>query len=211
MACQTAKRKKYESRKGLLKAAESLGVTYSHLRRVLIGERPGKSLKKRYADLKKLGTDARASQVKGRYANSPKRPAPSISLAAAENLLPAFITILDKLGMEVVIVAFTWEIKEPAVMGQLLCEKELEAALKAASAGYYDSTHYGPTSNGGDVWHFFHTDKSKLATAMQILKEEVEARGLLARAQIWHVEDGNTLRVWYPPTAETVSTQDEET
>jgi hypothetical protein len=52
MARQRRKRK-LVFRPGLMEASHQLGVTYSHLRRVIIGERQGKSLLRRYAALNK--------------------------------------------------------------------------------------------------------------------------------------------------------------
>jgi hypothetical protein len=49
MACQLAN-KKVKRRPNWVRAAADLGVTYSHLRRVLIGERTGKSLRKNFRD-----------------------------------------------------------------------------------------------------------------------------------------------------------------
>lgn len=50
MACQ---KRIYRKRKGLADAALQLGATYSHLRRVLTGERQGKALLAAYKKLKK--------------------------------------------------------------------------------------------------------------------------------------------------------------
>jgi hypothetical protein len=52
MARQKAKRKRYQRRAGLIAAAETLGVTYSHLRRCISGERKSRSLLSRYRELK---------------------------------------------------------------------------------------------------------------------------------------------------------------
>jgi len=54
MARQKAKRKrKSVLRPGWFSAARELGCTYSHLRRVLLGERESKSLLARYNALKR--------------------------------------------------------------------------------------------------------------------------------------------------------------
>jgi thiamine monophosphate synthase len=47
MACQKTKRRKYRPRPGAVAAALQLGVTYSHLRRVLARERQSRSLLER--------------------------------------------------------------------------------------------------------------------------------------------------------------------
>jgi hypothetical protein len=59
MACHTTKKRRYRTRPGAVKAALELGVTYSHLRRVLAGERPSKRLLARYKSLKAEGSNAR--------------------------------------------------------------------------------------------------------------------------------------------------------
>jgi hypothetical protein len=51
VACLTPQRKIYQRRPGIVAAAKSLGVTYSHLRRVVAGERPGRNLLARYKTL----------------------------------------------------------------------------------------------------------------------------------------------------------------
>jgi hypothetical protein len=51
MACQMTNKRKYRPRPGAVAAALQLDVTYSHLRRVLAGQRPSKSLMGRYAAL----------------------------------------------------------------------------------------------------------------------------------------------------------------
>jgi hypothetical protein len=194
MARTTAKRK-YIRRPGIVDAAKALGCSVSHLRRVVITkERSSRSLLERFREFKKTG--AVASAGGGKHHNSPKPTPPSISYAAAQNLSPAFFAILEALGQNVVIVAFKWTGKQN--IEQLLCENELNAALIAAQAGNYDSTHY----DLGEVWHFFHV--CDLAKAMQILRDEIAARGLLDRTTILHVEEHNKLRVWYPPTAEQI-------
>ena len=48
MACTKSKRKRYRPRKGLIQAAKVLGVSYSHLRRAVIGERISQNLLRRY-------------------------------------------------------------------------------------------------------------------------------------------------------------------
>lgn len=48
MACQKNKRRTYRPRPGAVAAALQLRVTYSHLRRVLAGERQSRSLLERY-------------------------------------------------------------------------------------------------------------------------------------------------------------------
>lgn len=47
------KLRKLIKRPGLMAAAGALGVTYSHLRRCLTGERQSRSLTRRYNDLKR--------------------------------------------------------------------------------------------------------------------------------------------------------------
>lgn len=197
MACQTAKRKKYQSRKGLLKAAEILGVDYSHLRRVVIGQRPGKSLMKRYQDFKKGKLPVQATE-KPKYHNSPAPMPPSLSVAAAQNLSPEFFAVLTKLGLEVVIVRFDAG-KDSPIWRHPQIEQALGAALNAAQCGHYDSTHY----DTGVFYHFFHVNP--LATAMQTLKAAIEARGLLEITTIMHGESCEDLRIWYPATADHIS------
>jgi hypothetical protein len=52
MASHTTKKRKYRPRPGAVAAALQLGVTYSHLRRILAGQRASKSLLAKYLALK---------------------------------------------------------------------------------------------------------------------------------------------------------------
>jgi hypothetical protein len=52
MARHTTKERKYRPRPGAVAAPLRLGVTYSHLRRVLAGERESRSLVERYLALR---------------------------------------------------------------------------------------------------------------------------------------------------------------
>lgn len=97
-------------RPGLMQASNALGVTYQHLWRVVIsGERKSPALLRRFRAFKKTGVATVASAGRGKYLNSPKAAQtkvaqPFTSQAAADNLSPAFFAVLNKLGLELVIV-----------------------------------------------------------------------------------------------------------
>jgi hypothetical protein len=63
MACQTTKKRKYRPRPGAVAAALQLGVTYSHLRRVVAGERQSKKILRQLRALK----TGRAKTTKGTH------------------------------------------------------------------------------------------------------------------------------------------------
>jgi hypothetical protein len=195
--------------RGICADAAALGVHRTHLYKVLSGERPGKSLTARYQALKaaqsnfaascgEVSATARESKPSGRkYLNSPKRVPPSINQAAAENLSPVVFAMLEKLGLSIVIVRFTWSDK-PEITEKMYCGEELGDTLAAGKAGYYDSTYY----DLGTVWHFFYS--KHVGEAVRILRDAVAARGLLDFATILMAEESNKAVVWYPPTAQTI-------
>lgn len=54
----------------------------------------------------------------------------------------------------------------------------------------------------GSVWHFFHC--GDLGKAMQRLKSQLQARGLLHITNILHAEESNQLRFWYSPDPDSI-------
>lgn len=127
-------------------------------------------------------------------------PAPP-EIAAADNLSPAFLLILEQIGFEVVIVRFQ-ALNSSPIWKHAGLEKDLEKELQAIEGGAFDSESYSP----GARFFFFHVAKSKLGAAVQQIKTALAARGLLEITTIFHVETADDLRVWYPPTAELVKT-----
>ena len=193
-ATRAAKKNRPKRFKGICADAIALNVTRVHLWQVLTGRRESKPLLKEYRELKKTGAVA-ASPRKGRYLNSPKPVQPAQSAArsaAADNLSPAFFAILEKLGLQVVIVRFEAGL-ESKIWAHPHIEESFGQALGAAQAGQYDSSHYGL----GEVYHFFHA--VELGKAMATLKTAIEARGLLAITSIFHAESTSALQQWYPP------------
>jgi len=134
----------------------------------------------------------------------PKKPiiAVPIELAAAENLSPFLFNTLSTLGLEVVIVLFKAGQGSP-IWDHPGIERNLERELQSAGAGQFDSEFY----TNGARWLFYHV--SDLAKAMQLLKTNLEARGLLEITTLLHAESAHELRVWYPATAELVNAQAE--
>lgn len=186
---RTLAKRKYVRRPGLVAAARELGRSVSHLRRVVITkERGSRSLMERYRAWKSL----------------PKKPiiAVPIELAAAENLSPFLFNTLSTLGLEVVIVLFKAGQGSP-IWDHPGIERNLERELQSAGAGQFDSEFY----TNDAWWLFYHV--SDLAKAMQLLKTNLEARGLLEITTLLHAESAHELRVWYPATAELVNAQAE--
>lgn len=195
---------KYQPRfPGICADAAALGVHRVSLYKVLAGERPGKSLTARYHALKVAQKNGVVAAMPRKHANSPKPPPPPLNYAAAENLSPALHAMLAAFGKDIVLVHFTCK-DNPTLMERLLCEQELNAALVAAKAGYYDSTAY----NAGSVLHFFHV--RNLGAAVRILKEQIGLRGLLDNAYVIHVESPDKQTVWWPNTAAAIDASQED-
>ncbi|HAO79767.1 MAG TPA: hypothetical protein DCQ92_12480 [Verrucomicrobia subdivision 3 bacterium] len=178
-----------------MQAAEVLGCDYSHLRRVIIGERQSKTLVAKFHTL--------ATQPQN--ATAQKRVAP-IDLAAAENLSPFFFKTLATLGLEVVIVRFDAKPDSP-IWGHPGIERELERELQVIQAGMLDSSWF----TEGAQWHFFHVATSQLGKAMQQIKSGLDARGLLPVTTLLHAESASALREWYPGTTAALIQADAET
>ena len=215
MARQRAKRNLVK-RPGLLEAAAALGCNYSHLRRVVIGARPSKSLMARYRALKSSLPNQTATRPRGAEAarrasmatplpmktNLPQKSAQTAPdrCAAAENLTPVLFNILAKLGLDVLVVQFQAGPASP-IWQHAGIEQVLHDELQAAQAGQYDSEVYVP----GSRWFFFHVND--LGKAMQTIKTCLAARGLLEITILLHAETAQDLRVYYPATAECISTK----
>jgi hypothetical protein len=169
-----------------LKAAEALGCNYSHLRRVVIGQRESKSLMARY-----LALNGSAPMDKPQPQNTTYPP--PIELAAAQNLCPFFFNTLATLGLDVVIVRFKSD-KGSAPYQDAGIVRDLEAALVSIHAGQFDSSFFAL----GAEYHFFHVAKPDLGRAMQTLKDVLQKRELLHITTLLHAETHNDLREWYP-------------
>jgi hypothetical protein len=117
--------------------------------------------------------------------------------AALENLDAPWHGILDKMGMQVVIVQFDTRLGSPIHSHPKLAES-LGMELREVQAGHYDSTFYLQ----GSKWCFFHC--RDLGRAMQRLKAQLEVRGLLPIVNILHAEESNQLRIWYSPDPDAI-------
>lgn len=117
--------------------------------------------------------------------------------AAVDNLSPHWHGVFTKLGLNVVVVLFDTRLDSP-IHSHPEIEKALGLELQQELAGFYDSTFY----HVGSVWHFFHC--VDLGKAMQRLKSQLEARGLLHITNILHAEESNQLRFWYSPDANAI-------
>jgi hypothetical protein len=133
-------------------------------------------------------------------ATKKKMPFP-IEWAAMENLTPAFFRILATLRLEVLVVRFQASGDSP-IWEHNGIERDLEWDLQSVQAGQFDAGFYIT----GALYHFFHVND--LAKAMRQLKASLAARGLLEITTLLHAETAHELRVWYPPTAELVTTED---
>ena len=186
--------------KGICAAADKLGVTRGHLWAVLKGRRDSTPLLERYNSLPKSRPGGVKNANRERLAGTAQPKYIPPHSAAADNLSPAFFEILQKLGMEVVIVQF--EARHGSVIwGFPRIEEALDQELRAVGAGMFDSVHFSATT----YLIFFHV--SDLAKAMGTLKDSIAKRGLLTITTIMHGESHKDLRVWYPPTAEHVETE----
>jgi hypothetical protein len=187
MARQLTKRKLVE-RPGLLAAAAALGCNYSHLRRVVIGDRQSESLLARYHEFKKQPVNA-AKKI----APSKTLLPPPIEFAAMENLAPCFFSTLSSLKLEVVIVRFAVN-PIPTPYPEVAIAQEIERELQSIRAGYFDASIF-PL---GSHWHFFHVGRAHLGKAMQKIKDFLATRELLPITMLLHAETASELRQWYP-------------
>ena len=178
-------RRTYRRRPGLKEAAAVLNVSFSHLRRVLDGERQSRSLVSRFKNL----LCAPAASV----SESARRPVLQVppEIAAAENLSPFYFATLARLGLQVVAVRVPIGPSCPASNFPNL-GTDLEQELRAAGVGQFDSEFY----TEGIRWLFYHV--SDLGKAIRTLKAGLESRGILPTATILHVETPSELRVWWP-------------
>jgi len=168
-----------QQRPGLAAAARALGVTWSHLYRVVVTkERASASLLKRYHEYER--------------SQKPVLQVPP-EIAAAENLTPYFFATLARLGLQVVAVRLQAGPSSPALNHPEI-ERELEQELRAAGVGQFDSDFY----DGGARWFFYHIRAADLGNAMRILKDGLASRGLQSTAALLHVETPSELRVWWP-------------
>lgn len=177
-------------RPGLRAAAKDLAVNYSHLRRVVIGDRSSVSLMTRYRNW--MNTAPKA----GMNENPPNKSAgPTTRDAALENLRPELFAILDRLGLQVVLVLIQAELGSP-VWAFPKIGKDLGAELQSAEAGHFDSDTFFP----GEILLVFQSNR--LAKAMTTLKASLDARSLLSISTLLHVEAPGEIRVWFPASAE---------
>ena len=117
MACQTNRKRKYQQRPGAVAVAANLGVTYSHWRRVLAGERRSRSLVAKFESLKTGAIDPAAFNVSWEWNED-----------------------MDKIGFAV---AFIRAPYSPALWENSGFEKRLGGELTEAGLGHLDSEKWG--------------------------------------------------------------------
>jgi len=117
--------------------------------------------------------------------------------AALDNFSANWHGVFTKLGLNVVVVQFDTQRGSPIYSHPEL-EKALGLELQQELAGFYDSTFY----HIGSVWHVFHC--CDLGKAMQRLKSQIQARGLLHITNILHAEENDQLRCWYSYETESI-------
>ena len=127
-----------------------------------------------------------------------------MSLAALQNLTPAWYGIFDKLGLNVVLVTFDTQRASP-IHSHPQIEISLGLELQQVGAGFYDSSFYPGCHDlncSGSVWHFFHAHD--LGAAMSRLKSQIAVRGLLPITNIVHAEECDQLRAWWSYEPESI-------
>jgi len=127
-----------------------------------------------------------------------------MNTAALQNLDAMWHGVFSKLGLNVVVVQFDTQRASP-IHSHPKIEESLGLELQQIGAGYYDSSFYPGVTDpkrSGSSWHFFHAHD--LGAAMQRLKSQLAARGLLHVANILHAEESNQLRFWYSYDPETI-------
>jgi hypothetical protein len=117
MACQTNRKRKYQQRPGAVAVAANLGVTYSHWRRVLAGERRSRSLVAKFESLKTGAIDPAAFNVSWEWNED-----------------------MGKIGFAV---AFIRAPYSPALWENSGFEKRLGGELTEAGLGHLDSEKWG--------------------------------------------------------------------
>jgi hypothetical protein len=117
MASQTNRKRKYQQRPGAVAVAANLGVTYSHWRRVLAGERRSRSLVAKFESLKTGAIDPAAFNVSWEWNED-----------------------MGKIGFAV---AFIRAPYSPALWENSGFEKRLGGELTEAGLGHLDSEKWG--------------------------------------------------------------------
>ncbi len=129
------------------------------------------------------------AKVKAKYANSPRTP--QADVAALQNLDPAWHKILDKLGLNIVVVQFDARLGSPFYAHPGI-EEALGLELQEIGAGIFDSMMFPAP---GSLWAFYLVHD--LGKAMQRLKSQLATRCLLGIVNILQPEEPYKLRVWY--------------
>lgn len=123
--------------------------------------------------------------------NPKPEPFARVNFAAAQNLTPEFVARLRKLGLEIVIVVFNTALNSPVGFHPRV-EEGLGLELEASRLGMFDSNFYQAKSR----WSFFHVPKDTLGQAMNLLKSQLDVRGLLDVSTLLHAEEWDQLRIW---------------
>ena len=198
MARQTTKKRKYRPRPGAVAAAARLGVTYSHLRRVLSGERHSHSLLVRYNSEGRTvqGRPTHMSNIQNpRFAQgaAPGADAPTGPIdPAAANTCIEWLDTVGKVGFTVVAVQAPYSAELWQNSG---FEKALGNELAAANLGFYDSMKpFNP------LVFFFYVPSKFVVAALEIIKARLAAICLLPHVTIGYAdpESKGYRRVMFP-------------
>jgi len=180
----------------LKEASAALGVNYSHLRRVLTGERASRSLIKRYRQLDRQTANPSAIREQNPRIPIGAPDTPSTPPAhgpvdpADANYLDAWVqNVVGKLGFTVVVAQMQscLQVSEHGEIGEAI-----GAELSQAGLGHFDSTDWQPKTR-----HFFYVDARQLAKALTFVKSSLAQRNLLAFACIAY-RDADVWRTYYP-------------
>jgi hypothetical protein len=199
---------------GIVEDASTLGVTRQHLWSVLSGRLISRTLSSRYLALKAAQEGAQDGAhntvAAGRDAGQRKfhedqkavfRQKCAADFAALQNHSEEYQSILEKLGLQLLVVRFEGDAGSPVWTHPDVGEN-IGAELDASGAGSFDSSHMA----FGSLFCNFHV--AHLAKALGVLKRALESRGLLGCSTILHAETEAGWRVYFPPTASLLDPSD---
>ncbi len=107
-----------------------------------------------------------------------------VNWAALQNLSPYFISVLQKLKIEIVLVVLKVEPAPPIYPCPNPTPLKLDEALQAVKAGHFDASSF-PL---GYHLHWFHVKKNRLGLAIATLKSTLEGPDFLPITTIFHVQ-----------------------
>jgi hypothetical protein len=124
-------------------------------------------------------------------------------LAAIQNHLEEYQAILEKLGLQILVLRFDGDAASPVWKEPALGES-LGAELDACGAGSFDSSHLA----FGSFFCYFHV--AHLAKSLGALKNSLQSRGLLDNVRIFHIEIESGWREYFPATGQIFSPADSD-